>query len=75
MCDAKSVPLFMPSVYPAITADSDGRVGGEDGARSDQAAGHGIALQRGGASGPFDNTKLDGCATEGLDPPKTNWAR
>jgi tricarballylate dehydrogenase len=23
----------------------------------------------------FDPSVLDGCATEGLDPPKTNWAR
>jgi tricarballylate dehydrogenase len=23
----------------------------------------------------FNNTKLDGCATQGLEPPKTNWAR
>jgi len=25
--------------------------------------------------GRFDNTRLDGCATEGLEPPKTNWAQ
>ncbi len=26
-------------------------------------------------SGRFDGSRLDGCATQGLDPPKTNWAR
>src|SRR5258708_24725440 len=25
--------------------------------------------------GTFDHTRLDDCATEGLDPPKTHWAR
>jgi tricarballylate dehydrogenase len=25
--------------------------------------------------GMFDGTRLDGCRTEGVDPPKTNWAR
>ncbi len=75
VCDAKSVPLFMPSVYPAITADSLGelaeRMGLDPIRLRATVSRYNVAVR----PGPFDNTKLDGCATEGLDPPKTNWAR
>ncbi len=75
VCDAKSVPLFMPSVYPAITADSLGelaeRMGLDPIRLRATVSRYNLAVR----PGRFDNTKLDGCATEGLDPPKTNWAR
>ncbi|HEY6434534.1 MAG TPA: FAD-dependent tricarballylate dehydrogenase TcuA [Acetobacteraceae bacterium] len=75
VCDAKSVPLFMPSVYPAITADSLGelaeRMGLDPIKLRATVSRYNLAVR----PGPFDNTKLDGCATEGLDPAKTNWAR
>ncbi len=73
--DAKSVRLFMPSIYPAITADTvegvaaalglDPATVGRTVAEYNAATGH----------GRFDGTKLDGCGTLGLSPPKTNWAR
>ncbi len=73
--DSKSVRLFMPSIYPAITADTVEGVAmalGLEGAK----VGHTVAEYNASAgSGVFDSTKLDGCATVGLTPPKTNWAR
>jgi tricarballylate dehydrogenase len=73
--DSKSVRLFMPSIYPAIAADTvegvaaalglDGAKVGRTVAEYNTAAGNGL----------FDNAKLDGCATVGLSVPKTNWAR
>jgi tricarballylate dehydrogenase len=75
ICDAKSVPLFMPSVYPAITADSLGELGERLGLDPIKlratVSRYNLAIR----PGKFDDKKLDGCATEGLDPPKTNWAR
>jgi tricarballylate dehydrogenase len=75
ICDAKSVPLFMPSVYPAITAESLGelaeRLGLDPIKLRATVSRYNLAVR----PGRFDDKKLDGCATEGLDPPKTNWAR
>ena len=78
VCDAKSVPLFMPSVFPAMVAPTLEELAGKLGldpaklvatvARYNQAVAE-------DAAGRFNNTKLDGCATQGLEPPKTNWAR
>jgi tricarballylate dehydrogenase len=76
ICDAKAFPLFMPSVFPAFKADTveelavkmtidPGKVRGTiDGFNASIEPG-----QR------FDNLKLDGNATAGLTPNKTNWAR
>jgi tricarballylate dehydrogenase len=73
--DAKAETLFMPSVFPAIRADTIAGLAAELGL--DPAALE-AAVARFNASvrpGHFDGTKLDGCRTEGLDPPKTHWAR
>ncbi|MBC7636793.1 MAG: FAD-dependent tricarballylate dehydrogenase TcuA [Acetobacteraceae bacterium] len=75
ICDAKSVPLFMPSVFPAVTAGTIAELAGKfglDAAKLDATIAAYNASVRPGA---FDATKLDGCATEGLTPPKTNWAQ
>lgn len=73
--DARSLELFMPSVFPPIEADTI----------EDLAAAMGLpttALRRtvdvfndACRPGAFHPTELDGLATEGLVPPKTNWAR
>jgi tricarballylate dehydrogenase len=75
ICDAKSVPLFMPSVYPAITADTLGELAEKLGLDPVRLRGTVSRFNLAVRPGAFDSTKLDGCATEGLDPPKTNWAR
>lgn len=73
--DAKSEALFMPSVFPAIKADSiaelAGKIGLDVATLEHTVAEYNAAVR----PGEFNPQKLDGCRTEGLDPPKTNWAR
>lgn len=73
--DSKSIDLFMPSVFPPIKADTIedlGRQLGLDGAKLTQTVeAFNAACQPGG----FQPTELDGVATQGLTPAKTNWAR
>ena len=73
--DQKSHSLFMPTVFTASQADSIDELAGMLGLPVD-------ALQRTIADfnaacrqGEFHPTELDGLATEGLVPAKTNWAR
>jgi tricarballylate dehydrogenase len=73
--DQKSATLFMPSVYPAIKADSIGeladKIGLDVAALERTVDQYNAAVQ----PGAFNSQILDGCHTEGLLPPKTNWAR
>jgi tricarballylate dehydrogenase len=75
ICDAKSVKLFLPSVFPALTAGSlaelAGRMGLDPAVVEATVAKYNAAVQ----PGTFNDKALDGCHTEGLAPPKTNWAR
>jgi tricarballylate dehydrogenase len=73
--DAAVLDMFMPSLYPPIQAGSIGELA----AKLDLEA---ATLERtvstfNGAvrPGAFDHTILDDCRTEGLEPPKTHWAR
>jgi tricarballylate dehydrogenase len=73
--DSRALPLFMPSVYPPVRADTVEALGaalGLDGARLAATV---AAFNAACRSGAFRPQELDGLATEGLDPPKTNWAR
>lgn len=74
--DAKAEPLFMPSVFPAIRAGGIGELAGLlglDPAALEKTVRDYNAAVRPGA---FSPTSLDDrCATEGLTPPKTHWAR
>ena len=76
VCDAKAFPLFMPSVFPAIKADSLEELATRmklDPTRLRQTI---DAFNKAVKPGQvFDNLKLDGNATRGLTPNKTNWAR
>ncbi len=73
--DSRSERLFMPSIFPAIKAGSAGelavKLGLDPAALEATIAGFNAACQ----PGAFDSSRLDGVHTEGLDPPKTNWAR
>ncbi len=73
--DAKSLKLFMPSLFPPVAAGSipelAEKLGLDPAALAATVEGFNAAVQ----PGAFDDTILDGCSTEGLDPPKTNWAR
>ena len=73
--DNDSIPLFMPSVYPPVTADTL-----EELAQMldlpvsdtlDTIERYNAACQ----SGSFHATTLDGLSTEGIEPVKSNWAR
>jgi tricarballylate dehydrogenase len=73
--DATSSELFMPSLYPAIEAPTiralAGTLGLDPGALEATVRNFNDAVR----PGTFDHTILDDCRTEGLDPPKTHWAR
>ena len=76
ICDAKAISLFMPSVFPAIKADTLEELASkmklDPGKVRATVDGFNKAVKPGQV---FDNLKLDGNATDGLTPNKTNWAR
>lgn len=74
ICDKPATSLFMPSCYPAIEADTV-----EDLAcalKLDSAAlAETVALYNAACpDSGFNPSGLDGCATQTLSPPKSNWA-
>nr|WP_294501933.1 FAD-dependent tricarballylate dehydrogenase TcuA [uncultured Rhodopila sp.] len=76
ICDAKAFPLFMPSVFPAIKADTLEELAAK--LKLDPAKIRATIDSFNNAVKPgqsFDNLKLDGNRTQGLTPDKTNWAR
>jgi tricarballylate dehydrogenase len=73
--DRKAEELFLPSVYPPIRAESIAELAQKlelDTATLERTVRDFNAACR---PGPFDPQTLDGSRTEGLDPPKTHWAR
>jgi tricarballylate dehydrogenase len=76
ICDAKAYPLFMPSVFPAIKADTLEALATKMKLDPTKIRETVEAFNKAVKPGQvFDNLKLDGNATEGLTPNKTNWAR
>ena len=73
--DAKSMGKFMPPVFPPMKAAAIGELATLLGL--DPAALQATVAQFNSAvrPGAFDHTVLDDCATSGLTPPKTHWAR
>jgi tricarballylate dehydrogenase len=66
---------FMPTLFPPIEGGSIGELAGKlelDPAALETTIADFNAAVR---PGSFDHTILDDCRTEGLDPPKTHWAR
>lgn len=74
--DAKSLELFMPSVFPPIKADTLEELATAMDLPADalRATVDNFNAACGDTSG-FNSTELDGVATTGITPPKTNWAR
>jgi len=73
--DSKSIDLFMPSVFPPITADSIAGLAEKlelDPAVLEETV---KGFNRSVKPGTFDPTILDDCGTQGLDTPKSHWAR
>ena len=74
--DAKSLDLFMPSVFPPIKADTlealAERLDLSPARLRSTVDSFNAAC---GDTGAFHPTDLDGVATSGIEPRKTNWAR
>jgi len=75
LIDAKSIDLFMPSVYPPVKADTIGSIA--DAIHIDPRALEATVsqLNRSVVQGSFNPEELDDCRTEGLEPVKSHWAR
>ena len=73
--DSKSKDLFMPSVFPPVTADTIPELAGKLGLDPQKLSETIETFNAACRPGTFHPTELDGLATEGLTPPKTNWAR
>ncbi|KPJ78436.1 MAG: tricarballylate dehydrogenase [Deltaproteobacteria bacterium SG8_13] len=73
--DAKSIRLFMPSVFPAIEAVTIPDLAVKLKLDPDALRETVTAFNRATRTGDFDPSKLDGCHTVHLDPPKSHWAR
>jgi tricarballylate dehydrogenase len=77
--DGKSVESFMPSVFPPIVDDTLAGLAGKLGLDADKLAAT-VATFNAACKGyrdgtPFQPMILDGMATDGITPAKTNWAR
>jgi tricarballylate dehydrogenase len=73
--DAKSERLFMPSIFPAIRAGSIEELAAKLGLEPEALARTVREFNAACGQGTFNPSGLDGCATAGLEPPKTNWAQ
>ena len=74
--DAKSLELFMPSVFPPIKANTLEELAQKLDLPPKQLGATVEAFNAAcGDTSGFHPTELDGVATSGLEPPKTNWAR
>ncbi|KEZ79399.1 FAD-dependent tricarballylate dehydrogenase TcuA [Salinisphaera hydrothermalis] len=73
--DSKSIKLFMPSVFAPEQADTIEELAQKVGL--DPAAVRASIDEFNAACqvGHFDHTAYDECHTEGIDPPKSHWAR
>jgi tricarballylate dehydrogenase len=73
--DAKVVGRFIPALYPAIQAESLEALAEEVGLDPHRLGATVGAFNAAATSDrPYDTTRLDGRATTGIHPPKSNWA-
>jgi len=73
--DARSINLFMPSVFPPIEASSIDELASKldlDPATLNETV---STFNQATRPGTFDSTVMDDCVTEGLEPRKSHWAR
>ncbi|MGI3187134.1 FAD-dependent tricarballylate dehydrogenase TcuA [Nioella aestuarii] len=74
--DSRSMNLFMPSVFPPIKADTLDELAEKLGLSPDKLTATVEEFNAAcGDISAFHPTELDGVATLGLSPPKSNWAR
>lgn len=73
--DAKSIDLFMPSVFPPIRADSIAELAQKVGLPIEETEMTVRQFNAACHAGKFDHTEYDNCHTVDLEPPKSHWAR
>jgi tricarballylate dehydrogenase len=73
--DAKARGLFMPSVFRPVTADTIPDLAGKLGLDAERLAQTINAFNAACRPGDFFPTEKDGLSTQGLNLPKSNWAR
>ena len=74
--DSRSLDLFMPSVFPPTKAQTLEELAEKLDLPADRLSRTVASFNAAcGPDGAFHPTELDGVATQGLSPPKTNWAR
>jgi tricarballylate dehydrogenase len=73
--DASSLNLFMPSLYPAISAPTIRELAEKFALDPDVLEKTVSDFNAAVRPGTFNHTDLDDCRTEGLTPPKSHWAR
>jgi len=73
--DSKVAGKFIPSVFPAIRADSVRELAGLLGLDGDALEGTVRRFNDAVVPGAFDHQLLDSCATAGLTPAKSHWAQ
>jgi tricarballylate dehydrogenase len=73
--DAKSEQLFIPSVFPPIRASTVGELAQKLGLDATALETTVRDFNNAVRPGTFDGHALDDCRTDGIDPPKTHWAR
>lgn len=73
--DASSLPLFMPSLYPPVTADTIAELATKLGLPPAQLGKTVTEFNGAVRPGTFNPDILDDCKTEGIHPPKSHWAR
>jgi tricarballylate dehydrogenase len=73
--DSKALPHFLPSVFPPLKADTVAELAGALGLSAAAVQAAVDEFNRTVRPGRFDPGNLDDCRTEGLDPPKSHWAR
>ncbi|MPZ78813.1 MAG: FAD-dependent tricarballylate dehydrogenase TcuA [Deltaproteobacteria bacterium] len=73
--DAKALPHFMPSVFPPLEARSIEELAVALGLDPARLAATVNEFNNAVRPGAFDPGNLDDCRTEGIEPPKSHWAR
>ena len=73
--DAKAIGRFMPSVFPAIRANSIAELAQKLGLAAGQLEATVAAYNKAVQPGTFDHSVQDDCRTQGLTPEKTHWAQ
>jgi tricarballylate dehydrogenase len=73
--DSKSINLFMPSAFPPMEGNTISELATKlelDPSALEETV---TSFNKSIRPGTFDATVLDDCQTEGLEPPKSHWAR